>query len=149
MVKGDRSMKRKILFGLTAAFFMLMLVGTFFHQKIDSLFRIKVQLATIETGSEYVSVPGTIDGQETELMREEQYLLLPAEAVRDNMIYVVEHVTVPYGSYDVVTMRAVQTAGVSEGKVKITAGLSESENVAAVYDDSLYDGMRIVVEGNR
>lgn len=142
-------MKRKILFGLTAAFFMLMLVGTFFHQKIDSLFRIKVQIAIIETGSEYVSFLGTIDGQETELMREEEFLLLPAEAVRDNMIYVVEHVTVPYGSYDIVTLRVVQTAGVSEGKVKITAGLSESENVAAVYDDSLYDGMRIVVEGNR
>lgn len=142
-------MKRKILFGLTAAFFMLMLVGTFFHQKIDSLFRIKVQIAIIETGSEYVSFLGTIGGQETELMREEEFLLLPAEAVRDNMIYVVEHVTVPYGSYDIVTLRVVQTAGVSEGKVKITAGLSESENVAAVYDDSLYDGMRIVVEGNR
>lgn len=142
-------MKRKILFGLTAAFFMLMLVGTFFHQKIDSLFRIKVQIAIIETGSEYVSFLGTIDGQETELMREEEFLLLPAEAVRDNMIYVVEHVTVPYGSYDIVTLRVVQTAGVSEGKVKITAGLSESENVAAVYDDSLYDGMRIVVEGDR
>lgn len=142
-------MKRKILFGLTIVFFVLMLAGTFFHQKIDSFFRIKVQLATIETGSEYVSFLGTIDGQETELMREEKFLLLPAEAVRDNMIYVVEHVTVPYGSYDVVTLRAVQTAGVSEGRVKITAGLSESENVAAVYDDSLYDGMRIVVEGNR
>lgn len=142
-------MKRKILCGLTAVFFVLMLFGTFFHQKIDSLFRIKVQLATIETGSEYVSVQGTIDGRETELMREEQFLLLPAEAVRDNMIYVVEHVTVPYGSYDVVTLRVVQTAGVTEGKVKIKGGLSESENVAAVYDDSLHDGMRIVVEGQR
>ena len=142
-------MKRKILFGLTAVFFVLMLFGTFFHQKIDSLFRIKVRLATIETGSEYVTVPGTIDERETELMREEQFLLLPAEAVRDNMIYVVEHVTVPYGSYDVVTLRVVQTAGVTEGKVKIKGGLSESENVAAVYDDSLYDGMRIVVEGQR
>lgn len=142
-------MKRKILFGLTAVFFALMLAGTFFHQKIDSLFRIKVQLATIETGSEYVTVPGTIDGRETELMREEQFLLLPAEAVRDNMIYVVERVTVPYGSYDVVMLRVVQTAGVTEGKVKITGGLSESENVAAVYDDALCDGMRIVVEGQR
>ena len=140
-------MKRKILFGLTAVFFALMLFGTFFHRKIDSLFRVRVQLAAIETGSEYVTVLGTIDGRETEIMWEEQFLLLPAEAVRDNMVYVVEHVTVPYGSYDVVTLRVVQTAGVTEGKVKITGGLSESENVAAVYDDSLYDGMRIVVEG--
>ncbi|MDE5680245.1 MAG: hypothetical protein K2I01_07450 [Lachnospiraceae bacterium] len=142
-------MKRKILFGLTTVFFVLMLAGTFFHQKIDSLFRIKVQLAAIETGSEYVSFLGTIDGKETELMREEQFLLLPEQAVRDNMVYVVEHVTEPYGSYDVVTLRMVQTAVTTDGKVKITAGLSESENVAAVYDDSLYDGMRIVVEGQR
>ncbi|MBD5537084.1 MAG: hypothetical protein HDQ99_15800 [Lachnospiraceae bacterium] len=142
-------MKRKILFGLTAVFFVLMLAGTFFHREIDSLFRIKVRLATIETGSEYVTIPMTIDGRETEITREEQFLLLPAEAVRDNMIYVVERVTVPYGSYDVVMLRVVQTAGVTEGKVKITGGLSESENVAAVYDDALCDGMRIVVEGQR
>lgn len=142
-------MKRKILFGLTAVFFVLMLAGTFFHRKIDSLFRIKVQLATIETGSEYVTIPVTIDGRETEITREEQFLLLPAEAVRDNMIYVVERVTVPYGSYDVVMLRVVQTAGVTEGKVKITGSLSESENVVAVYDDSLCDGMRIVVEEQR
>ena len=142
-------MKRKILFGLTAVFFVLMLAGTFFHREIDSLFRIKVRLATIETGSEYVTIPMTIDGRETEITREEQFLLLPAEAVRDNMIYVVERVTVPYGSYDVVMLRVVQTAGVTEGKVKITGGLSESENAAAVYDDALCDGMRIVVEGQR
>lgn len=142
-------MKRKILLGLTAVFLALMLFGTFFHQKIDALFRTKVQIATIETGSEYVSFWGTIDGRETELMREEAFLLLPARAVRDNTVYVVEQVTVPYGSYDIVTLRVVQTAGENDGKVKITGGLTGSESVAAVYDDALYDGMRVVVEKER
>lgn len=139
-------MKRKVLLGLTAVFFALMLFGTFFHRNIDSLFRIKVQLATIETDSEYVSFLGTIDGQETELMREESFFLLPAEAVRDNMVYVVEHVTVPYGSYDIVTLRIVQTSGTIDGKVKVTDGLTGSESIASVYNDSFYDGMRIVVD---
>lgn len=139
-------MKRKILLGLTVIFFAVMLFGTFFHQKIDSLFRIGVQPVTAETGSELVSFMGTVDGQETEFMREESFLLVPAGAVRDNMVYVVEHVEVPYGSYDIVTLRIVQTAGESEGKVKVTGGLTGSERIVSAYDDSLYDGMRVVVE---
>ena len=123
-----------------------MLAGTFFHQKIDSLFRPKVQIAVIEGGSEYVSFWRTVEGKETEYMREESYLLLPAQAVRDNTVYVLEHVTVPYGSYDIVTLRIVQTAGESNGKVKITEGLTGNERVAAVYEDAFYDGMRVVVE---
>lgn len=118
----------------------------FFHQKIDSLFRPKVQIAVIEGGSEYVSFWRTVEGKETEYMREESYLLLPAQAVRDNTVYVLEHVTVPYGSYDIVTLRIVQTAGESNGKVKITEGLTGNERVAAVYEDAFYDGMRVVVE---
>lgn len=125
---------------------MIMLAGTFFHQKIDSLFRPKVRLAVMESSSEYVSFFKTMDGKETEYMREESYLLLPVQAVRDNTVYVVEHVTVPYGSYDIITLRAVQTAGESDGKIKITEGLTGSEKVAAVYEDAFYSGMRIVVE---
>lgn len=124
----------------------IMLAGTFFHQKIDSLFRPKVQIAVIEGGSEYVSFWRTVEGKETEYMREESYLLLPAQAVRDSTVYVLEHVTVPYGSYDIVTLRIVQTAGESNGKVKITEGLTGNERVAAVYEDAFYDGMRVVVE---
>ncbi|MEZ3428305.1 MAG: hypothetical protein K1W13_13055 [Lachnospiraceae bacterium] len=139
-------MKRKIFFGLTVLFLGIMLAGTFFHQKIDSLFRPKVQIAVIEGGSEYVSFWRTVEGKETEYMREESYLLLPAQAVRDNTVYVLEHVTVPYGSYDIVTLRIVQTAGESNGKVKITEGLTGNERVAAVYEDAFYDGMRVVVE---
>lgn len=139
-------MKRKVLLGFTAVFFALMLFGTFFHQRIDAFFRIKVPLAEIETGSEYVSLWKTVDGQETEIIREESFFLLPVEAVRDNTVYVVEHVTVPYGSYDILTLRIVQTAGENDGKVKVTEGLFGSESIAAVYDDSFYDGMRIVVE---
>lgn len=139
-------MKRKIFFGLTVLFLGIMLAGTFFHQKIDSLFRPKVQIAVIEGGSEYVSFWRTVEGKETEYMREESYLLLPAQAVRDSTVYVLEHVTVPYGSYDIVTLRIVQTAGESNGKVKITEGLTGNERVAAVYEDAFYDGMRVVVE---
>ncbi len=139
-------MKRKIFFGLTVLFLGIMLAGTFFHQKIDSLFRPKVQIAVIEGGSEYVSFWRTVEGKETEYMREESYLLLPAQAVRDNTVYVLEHVTVPHGSYDIVTLRIVQTAGESNGKVKITEGLTGNERVAAVYEDAFYDGMRVVVE---
>ncbi len=139
-------MKRKIFFGLTVLFLGIMLAGIFFHQKIDSLFRPKVQIAVIEGGSEYVSFWRTVEGKETEYMREESYLLLPAQAVRDNTVYVLEHVTVPYGSYDIVTLRIVQTAGESNGKVKITEGLTGNERVAAVYEDAFYDGMRVVVE---
>lgn len=139
-------MKRKIFFGLTVLFLGIMLAGTFFHQKIDSLFRPKVQIAVIEGGSEYVSFWRTVEGKETEYMREESYLLFPAQAVRDNTVYVLEHVTVPYGSYDIVTLRIVQTAGESNGKVKITEGLTGNERVAAVYEDAFYDGMRVVVE---
>lgn len=138
-------MKRKILFVLTVLFFAIMLVGTFFHQKIDSFFRPKVQIAVMESGSEYVSFFKTVDGKETEYMREESYLLLPAQAVKDNTVYVVEHVTVPYGSYDMITLRAVGTAGESDGKVKITEGLTGNERVAAVYEEVFYDGMRVVV----
>ena len=62
-------------------FFTLQLIGTFFHKKIDGLFRMKVaavypQECRVETESVI-----ELDGEEIPVTTEEVYLSLPAAAV--------------------------------------------------------------------
>lgn len=139
-------MRKRILCTLTILFFGIMLLGTFFHQKIDGLFRESVQITSVETYAEQYVETMEINGTEIEVSRAETFLLLPKEAVRDGMVYVVETVEVPYGSYEVVRLQMVQTAGEKDSMIKIRQGLFENDKVVAVFSDSLSDGMRVVVQ---
>ncbi|MGN0431960.1 MAG: hypothetical protein ACI4EQ_06340 [Lachnospiraceae bacterium] len=138
-------MRKRILCVLTILFFGSMLFGTFFHQKIDGIFRESVQIASIETYNEEHKEIIEINGTETEVTMKETFLLLSKEAVREGMIYVLETVEVPYGSYEVVRLKSVQTAGEKDSMVKIQDGLSETDRVVAVFSDTLSDGMRVAV----
>ena len=138
-------MRKKVLCALTALFFCIMLFGTLFHKQIDALFRESVELANIEIFEEEFMEIIEMNGIETKVRKVDTYLLLPQEAVKDSMVYVVETVEVPYGSYEVVRLQMVQTAGELDSMIKIVQGLSEEERVVAVFSESLSDGMRVVV----
>lgn len=138
-------MRRKLLSVCTVLFFGIMLFGTFFHKEIDRLFRESVQIAEIETCVEEYSKILEINGTEMEVLAQDFYLLLPEEAVRDSMVYVLETIAVPYGSYDVVRLRSIETAGQEGNMVKIQSGITEEDRVVALFHDGLYDGMRVVV----
>ena len=116
-------------------FFTLLLIGTFFHKKIDGL----------ETESVI-----ELDGEEIPVTTEEVYLSLPAAAVHDGMVFVLETKKVPYGSYEAVFLRAVEVAENAEeaggDMVYIKDGILRSERVVALFDDRLQDGMRVVEE---
>lgn len=88
-----------------------MLFGILFHQRIDGLFREQVNVENPQPHKEMVTQIWEIDGERKELMNEEEFLLLPKEAVYNDMVYVLETVEVPYGSYTVVRLRTVETAG--------------------------------------
>lgn len=131
-------------------FFTLLLIGTFFHKKIDGLFRMKVaavypQECRVETESVI-----ELDGEEIPVTTEEAYLSLPAAAVHDGMVFVLETKKVPYGSYEAVFLRAVEVAENAEeaggDMVYIKDGILRSERVVALFDDRLQDGMRVVEE---
>lgn len=139
-------MRKKILCVLTALFFGMMFLGTLFHQKIDGLFREGVQIASIEPYTEEFVETLEIDGTQMDITRMETFLLLPKEAVRDGMVYILETVEVPYGSYEVVRLQSVQVAGEIDSMIKIEQGLSETDRVVAVFSDTLSDGMRVVVK---
>ncbi len=138
-------MRKKVLCVLTVLFFCIMTFGTLFHKQIDALFREGVQIANIETYKEEYMETIDVNGIETKVIKLDTYLLLPKEAVKDSMVYVVETVEVPYGSYEVVRLQMVQTGGELDSMIKIVQGLSEKERVVAVFSDSLSDGMRVVV----
>ncbi len=120
-------MRKKILCVLTVLFFGLMLVGTLFHKKIDSLFRTSVEVVTPQPYEDM-----------------DYYLLIPASAVQYNMVYVLETVEVPYGSYEVVRLKGVETAGEINGSVKVKRGIKEKDRVVAVFDESLENGERVI-----
>lgn len=138
-------MKRKLLSVCTVLFFGIMLIGTFFHEKIDGFFRESVQIATIETYVEEYHKTVEINGTEMEVLAQDSFLLLPIDAVKDNMIYVLETMTVPYGSYDIVRLRGVETAGQEGNMVKIQSGITANDRIVAFFSDTLSDGMRVVV----
>ena len=138
-------MRKKILCALTILFFSSMLLGTFFHQKIDGLFRESVQIARMETYKEEYTETIEINGTKTEVIKAETFLLLPKEAVKGDMVYILETVEVPYGSYEVVRIIPIQVAGEKDSMIKIREGLSETDRVVAFFSDTLYDGMRVVV----
>ncbi len=120
-------MRKKILCVLTVLFFGLMLGGTLFHEKIDSLFRKHVEVVTPQPYEEM-----------------DYYLLIPASAVQYNMVYVLETVEVPYGSYEVVRLKGVEIAGEIDGSVKVKWGIKEKDRVVAVFDESLKNGDRVI-----
>lgn len=138
-------MKQKLLSVCTVLFFGIMLIGTFFHENIDGLFRESVQIATIETYVEEYHKTVEINGTEMEVLVQDSFLLLPKDAVKDNMIYVLENMTVPYGSYDIVRLRDIETAGQEGNMVKIQSGITENDRIVAFFSDTLSDGMRVVV----
>ena len=139
-------MRKKILCLLTALFFGLMLFGTLFHQKIDGMFREHVTVINPKPHKEKVTQTWEKNGEQHQIITEETFLLIPKEAVQYNMVYVLETVEVPYGSYEVVRLKGVETAGEIEDYVKVTRGLKEKDRVVAIYSDWLVDGMRIVEE---
>lgn len=131
---------------MTALFFGGMLFGTLFHQKIDGLFREQVTAVHPQPYTEVITQLWEIDGTRKEVLTEEEFLLLPKEAVHDNMVYVLDTVEVPYGSYTVVRLREVETAGELEDTVKIKHGLKKTDRVVTVFLLSLSDGERVAAE---
>lgn len=138
-------MKKRVLSVLTGIFFFLMLIGTFFHENVDAFFRIKVQVITVQ--KDIGEIPATIllDGVETKVLQVEEFFLLPKQAVKENQVYVVEKVNVPYGSYEVVRIKDILIEEEIGEMIKVKAGLSEGEQVVTEFTDTLVDGMRIVV----
>ncbi len=142
-------MRKKLLWAGMILFFGTMLLGTFLHQKIDSLSRIKVETILPEPYIEEIWEVADVNGVQTDVVRQERFLLIPEEAVKDGMIYTVQTEEVPYGSYEIVRLKPVEIAGAGEGKIKVAGGLSEQEKVVVCYDATLSDGMRVVEEGNK
>ena len=139
-------MRKKILCLLTALFFGLMMVGTLFHQKIDGMYREHVTVVNPQPHKENVTQTWEKNGEEHQIITEETFLLIPKEAVQYNMVYILETVKVPYGSYDVAQLKGVETAGEAEGFVKIKKGLKENDRVVAVFSESLENNERVVAE---
>ena len=62
------------------------------------------------------------------------------------MVYVLETVEVPYGSYEVVRLKGVETAGENGDYVKVTRGLKEKDRVVSVFSESLENEERVITE---
>ncbi len=139
-------MRKKILCLLTVLFFGLMLFGTLFHQKIDGIYREHVTVVNPKPHKEKVTQTWEKNGEQHQIITEETFLLIPKEAVQYNMVYVLETVEVPYGSYEVVRLKGVETAGEIGDFVKVARGLKEKDRVVTVFRDGLENGVRIVVE---
>ena len=139
-------MRKKILCLLTVLFFGLMLFGTLFHQKIDGMYREHVTVVNPKPHKEKVTQTWEKNGEHHQIITEETFLLIPKEAVQYNMVYVLETVKVPYGSYEVVRLKGVETAGETGDFVKVAGGLKEKDRVVTVFRDGLENGVRIVVE---
>lgn len=137
-------MRKKVLCLLTALFFGLLLFGTLFHQKIDGMFREHVTVINPKPHKEKVTQTWEKNGEQHQIITEETFLLIPKEAVQYNMIYVLETVEVPYGSYEVVRLKGVETAGETEDYVKVTRGIKEKDRVVATFSKNLENGERVV-----
>ena len=136
-------MRKRILWVLTGCFFLLMLFGTFFHDEVDGLFREQVRAAVPQKETVQTAVTVMIGGEEVPAEMTKEFLTVPVSAVKDGRVYVIEQVEVPGGSYFVVRLREVETDGEREGRIRITCGLSEGEEIAEVFTDTLSDGMRV------
>lgn len=75
-------MRKKLLWAGMILFFGTMLLGTFLHQKIDSLSRIKVEAILPEPYIEEIWEVADVNGVQTDVVRQERFLLIPEEAVR-------------------------------------------------------------------
>ena len=139
-------MRKKILSLVTVLFFGLMLFGTLFHQRIDSVFREHVTVVTPRPYKENVEAVREIDGEKRSIITTENYLLLPKEAVQNNMVYVLETVEEEYGSYDVVRLKVVEAVGETADGIKIKRGVKATDRVAAVFCEGIADGERVVAE---
>lgn len=139
-------MRKKLLCLLTALFFGLMLFGTLFHQKIDGMYREHVTVVNPQPHKEKVTQTWEKNGEQHQIITEETFLLIPKEAVQYNMVYVLETVEVPYGSYEVVRLKGVETAGEIGDFVKVARGLKEKDRVVTVYSESLENSERVVGE---
>lgn len=138
-------MRKKVLCVLTVLFFGLLLLGTLFHQNIDGMFREHVAVVNPQPYVEEVQEIWEADGGKREIITLKNYLLIPKDAVHNNMVYMVETVEEAYGTYEVVRLKFVESADEVDGMVKIKNGLSEKDRVVAVFGEKLEDGMRVVV----
>jgi len=139
-------MRKKVLCVLAVLFFGLLLLGTLFHQNIDGMFREHVAVVTPQYYMDEVTELWEVNGEEREFITTENYLLIPKDAVQNNMVYMVETVEEAYGTYEVVRLKFVESADEVDGMVKIKNGLSEKDRVVAVFGEKLEDGMRVVVK---
>ena len=137
-------MRKKILWVLAGMFFGVMVVGTLFHQNIDGLFREQVVTVQPLPYTEKLTQSMEIDGEMREIIMEENYLLLPKEAVNNNMVYVLETVEVPYGSYKVVRLKSLEGAGETKDGIKVKRGIKETDRVVSEFSEKLEDGERVV-----
>ena len=139
-------MRKKVLCVLTVLFFWLLLFGTLFHQNIDGMFREHVAVVSPQSYVDEVTELWKVDGEEREIITQETCLLIPKDAVQNNMVYMVETVEEPYGTYEVVRLTFVESADEVDGMLKIKKGLSEKDRVVAVFGENLEEGMRVVVK---
>lgn len=139
-------MRKKVLCVLAVLFFGLLLLGTLFHQNIDGMFREHVTVVSPQSYVAEVQEIWEVDGGKREIITMINYLLIPKDAVQNNMVYMVETVEEAYGTYEVVRLKFVESADEVDGMVKIKNGLSEKDRVVAVFGEKLEDGMRVVVK---
>ena len=139
-------MRKKSLSVLTVLFLGMMLFGTLFHKKIDGMFREQVTVVNPRIHKEMVTQTWETGGEKREFTTEETCLLVPKSAVSNNMVYVLETVEVPYGSYEVVWLKYVELTGEAGDSIKIKSGLKENDRVVAEFGENLANGMRVVVE---
>lgn len=139
-------MRKKVLCVLTVLFFWLLLFGTLFHQNIDGMFREHVAVVSPQSYVDEVTELWKVDGEERKIITQETCLLIPKDAVQNNMVYMVETVEEPYGTYEVVRLTFVESADEVDGMLKIKKGLSEKDRVVAVFGENLEEGMRVVVK---
>lgn len=131
---------------LTVLFFGLLLFGTLFHQNIDGMFREHVAVVIPQSYTDEVKKIWEVDGEERKIITQETCLLIPKAAIQNNMVYRIETIEVPYGTYEVVRLTFVESADEVAGMVKIQKGLSENDRIVAVFSENLEDGMRVVVK---
>lgn len=138
-------MKKKISFFITVIFFSTMLLGTFLHKKIDAIFRTKVQVVSVQLQQEEITANILLDGEEIEVLQIEEFFLLPKQAVKDNQVYIIKTIVVPYGSYQVVKLQDILVEGEQDDMVKVKQGISEDDQVVQAFSENLEDGMRVIV----
>lgn len=141
--------KKKIILICIALFFIIIIFGTFFHKKMDQLFREQVYYRSIKLETKEITTKVMI-GEEEGLSVQNIYVVyLPVTAVKHDTVMIVSQEEVPYGSYQVISERYITYNAIDENTVEIVDGIDNGEKVVIDYTDKLYDGMRVYAQNER